>query len=116
VRVHLRDVERLDDVADVTAPAPVEPGDLVSTALNREDLDRLRRDLTPPRTAGLRLEHEWQPEAREELGIDERRDLADPLALERDDVDRSRLPPSRLLVDLEVRDRRLAIGADGNRS
>lgn len=30
--MHLRDVETLDDVCDVTAPAPVEPGDLVSTA------------------------------------------------------------------------------------
>ena len=32
VRVHLRDVERLDDLDDVTAPEPVEPGDLVASA------------------------------------------------------------------------------------
>ena len=32
VRVHLRDVETLDDLADVTAPGPVEPGDLVAGA------------------------------------------------------------------------------------
>lgn len=32
VRVHLRDVETIADVADVTAPAPVEPGDLVASA------------------------------------------------------------------------------------
>jgi hypothetical protein len=30
-RVHLRDVETVDDVGDVTAPEPVEPGDLVAT-------------------------------------------------------------------------------------
>lgn len=32
VRVHLRDVETFDDIADVTAPAPVEPRDIVATA------------------------------------------------------------------------------------
>lgn len=32
VRVHVRDVETLDDLDDVTAPAPVEPGDLVASA------------------------------------------------------------------------------------
>ena len=32
VSVHLRDVETLDDLADVTAPGPVEPGDLVACA------------------------------------------------------------------------------------
>jgi hypothetical protein len=31
VRVHLRDVETFDDIADVTAPAPVEVGDVVAT-------------------------------------------------------------------------------------
>jgi hypothetical protein len=31
VNVHLRDVETFDDIADVTAPAPVEPGDVVAT-------------------------------------------------------------------------------------
>ena len=30
VRVHLRDVETLDDVAVVTAPAPVEPDDIIA--------------------------------------------------------------------------------------
>ena len=44
--MHLRDVETLDDLADVTAPAPVEPGDLVSTA---DDLYRVEVVLwTPP--------------------------------------------------------------------
>lgn len=28
----MRDVETLDDLADVTAPGPVEPGDLVASA------------------------------------------------------------------------------------
>jgi hypothetical protein len=32
VRVHLRDVETLDDVADLTAPNPVELDDIVATA------------------------------------------------------------------------------------
>ena len=32
IAVHLRDVETLDDLADVTAPGPVEPGDLVASA------------------------------------------------------------------------------------
>ena len=32
IAVHLRDVETMDDLADVTAPPPVEPGDLVATA------------------------------------------------------------------------------------
>jgi hypothetical protein len=32
VRVHLRNVETLDDLADVTAPGPVEPGDLLAGA------------------------------------------------------------------------------------
>lgn len=32
IAVHLRDVETLDDLADVTAPSPVEPGDLVASA------------------------------------------------------------------------------------
>jgi hypothetical protein len=32
VRVHLRSVETLDDLASVTTPAPVEPGDLVAAA------------------------------------------------------------------------------------
>ena len=31
-RVHLRDVETMDDLADVTALGPVEPGDLVASA------------------------------------------------------------------------------------
>ena len=30
--VHLRDVKTMDDLADVTAPEPVEPGDLVASA------------------------------------------------------------------------------------
>jgi hypothetical protein len=32
IAVHLRDVETLDDLADVTATRPVEPGDLVASA------------------------------------------------------------------------------------
>jgi hypothetical protein len=32
VWVHLRDVETFDDVGDVTAPGPVEPGDVLATA------------------------------------------------------------------------------------
>jgi hypothetical protein len=32
VHVHLRDAETFDDIADTTAPAPVEPGDVVATA------------------------------------------------------------------------------------
>jgi hypothetical protein len=64
---------------------------------------------------GLRLEHEGQPEAREELGIDERGDLFDPFVLEREDVDRGRLPPPRLVVELEVGDRLLTTRADRNR-
>ena len=32
VHVRLRDAETFDDIADVTAPAPVEPGDFVATA------------------------------------------------------------------------------------
>ena len=31
IRVHLRDVATLDDLVDATAPAPVEPGDLMAT-------------------------------------------------------------------------------------
>ena len=34
VRVQVRDVETLGDVADVTAPTPVQPGDLVASAEN----------------------------------------------------------------------------------
>ena len=30
-RVQLRDVQTMDDLADVTAPEPVEPGDLVAS-------------------------------------------------------------------------------------
>ena len=44
--VHLRDVETLDDLADVTAPGPVEPGDLVACA---DELYRVEVVLwTPP--------------------------------------------------------------------
>jgi hypothetical protein len=44
--VHLRDVVTLDDLADVTAPAPVEPGDPVATP---DDLYRVEVVLwTPP--------------------------------------------------------------------
>jgi hypothetical protein len=34
IRVHLRNVETLNDVGDVTAPRPVEPGDLVATVVD----------------------------------------------------------------------------------
>ncbi len=33
IAVQLRDVTTLDDLANVTAPCPVEPGDLVATAM-----------------------------------------------------------------------------------
>jgi hypothetical protein len=42
--VHMRDVETLDDAGDITAPAPVEPGDLVATA---DDLYRVKVVLVP---------------------------------------------------------------------
>jgi hypothetical protein len=32
VRVRVRDVETLDDLAELNAPPPVEPGDLVASA------------------------------------------------------------------------------------
>jgi hypothetical protein len=32
VRLHLRHVRTLDDICDVTAPGPVEPGDVVASA------------------------------------------------------------------------------------
>jgi hypothetical protein len=46
VRVHVRDVETLDDVADLTAPLPVEPDDVVASA---SDVYRVEAVLwTPP--------------------------------------------------------------------
>jgi hypothetical protein len=46
IAVHLRDVETLDDLADVRAPEPVEPGDLVASA---EHVYRVEAVLwTPP--------------------------------------------------------------------
>ena len=46
IAVHLRDVGTMDDLADVTAPGPVEPGDLVASA---EHVYRVEAVLwTPP--------------------------------------------------------------------
>jgi hypothetical protein len=45
LRVHLRDVRMLDDLCDVTAPAPVEAGDLVASA---EHVFRIEVVLMPP--------------------------------------------------------------------
>jgi hypothetical protein len=39
-RVHVRDADTIDDVCDLTAPAPVEPGDVIASS---EDVDRLDR-------------------------------------------------------------------------
>jgi hypothetical protein len=44
VWVHVRDVEKLDDLGDVTAPPPVEPGDLVASV---DDLFRVEVVLVP---------------------------------------------------------------------
>jgi hypothetical protein len=44
-RVHLRDVRTLDDLCEVTAPAPVESGDLVASA---EHVYRVEVVLVPP--------------------------------------------------------------------
>lgn len=48
--VHVREVETLDDLADVTAPGPVEPGDLVATA---NELYRIVVVLVTPPTGRL---------------------------------------------------------------
>jgi hypothetical protein len=48
IRVHLRDVRTLDDICDVTAPAPVGPGDVVASA---EQIYRVEVVLVPPRGA-----------------------------------------------------------------
>ena len=50
IRVHLRDVAPLDDLCDVTAPAPVEPGDVVASA---EAVYRVEVVLIPPPGAPL---------------------------------------------------------------
>ena len=44
-RVHLRDVRRLDDLCDVTAPLPIKPGDVVASA---EAVYRVEAVLLPP--------------------------------------------------------------------
>jgi hypothetical protein len=49
--LHVRDVETMDDLADVTAPLPVEPGDLLAT---EHELYRVEAVLPPaPRVAVL---------------------------------------------------------------
>lgn len=50
IRVHLRDVETLDDVGDLTAPGPVEPGDLVADA---EAVYAVEAVLIPPPGASV---------------------------------------------------------------
>jgi hypothetical protein len=45
VRVLLRDASTLDDLGDVTAPAPVEPGDLLATV---DDVFQVDVVLTTP--------------------------------------------------------------------
>jgi hypothetical protein len=45
ILIHLRDVETFDDIIDVTAPAPIMPGDLVATAT---DVYRVEVILLPP--------------------------------------------------------------------
>jgi hypothetical protein len=45
IRIQLRDVETFDDITDVTAPAPIMPGDLVATAT---DVYRVEVILLPP--------------------------------------------------------------------
>ena len=47
-RIHLRDAQTLDDLCDVTAPPPVEPGDLVASA---EHVYRVEVVLVPPAAA-----------------------------------------------------------------
>jgi hypothetical protein len=44
-RIHLRDVETIDDVGNATAPLPVEPGDVVATV---DELFRIEVTLDPP--------------------------------------------------------------------
>jgi hypothetical protein len=44
-RLHVRDVDTFDDLCDVTAPGPVEPGDVVATA---EHVYRVEVVLEPP--------------------------------------------------------------------
>jgi hypothetical protein len=49
VRVRLRDAATLDDLAEVTAPAPVQPGDVVASV---DAVDVLEVVLvTPPRAS-----------------------------------------------------------------
>ena len=45
VRVRLRDVTTLDDLGELTAPAPVEPGDLLATV---DDVFRVAVVLSTP--------------------------------------------------------------------
>jgi hypothetical protein len=45
IRVHVRDVETLEDVDDLSAPEPVEPGDLFASV---EDVYGVEVVLTPP--------------------------------------------------------------------
>jgi hypothetical protein len=67
VRVHLRNADTLDDIGNLTAPPPVEPGDLVATL---KDVFRVEVVLVPTLestcTAVLasRVEHLEQPACR----------------------------------------------------